>query len=396
MRNHRITTTGVIVLLLGAIAMAGEGETGPVAGTNSSDAPKRDPDALLVSLEGIPPLGALPPPPIPPDNPTSEAKVELGKMLYFDVRLAGDVSTSCASCHDPRSGWGDGSDLSRGYPGTLHWRNSQTIINAAYYQKLFWAGESPSLEKQAKSAITGNLAGNGDPIMIEERLTQCPDYVKRFGKVFGTPAPLFSDVLRAIAAYERTLVQRDTPFDRYVLGERDALSDTAKRGLGLFQGKAGCIRCHNGPFFTDEDYHNLSIPDNDAFNSDPLRQVALRYQHYGRGVPEEIYRDAHTDFGLYYKTKRPQDKGKFRTPTLRYLEYTPPYMHNGVFFTLEEVIEFYDRGGGNDPAKSPLLKALGLSEQETEDLLEFLLSLSGDEIIHDAPDLPEYAVIKPE
>lgn len=354
---------------------------------------RRDPDGLIRRVGSFPPLGALPAPFIPPDNPMSQAKVELGRMLFFDTRTSGDVSTSCASCHDPVLGWGDGSDLSRGYPGALHWRNSQTVINAAYYQKLFWAGESKSLEKQANSAITGNLAGNGDPIMIEERLAQCPDYVQRFRDVFGTRRPLYSDVLKAIATYERTLVQRDTPFDKYVNGDAEALTAAAKRGLVLFQGKAGCIKCHNGPFSSDQDYHALGVPDNEAFEWDPLRQIALRYQHYARGVPEAEYRSARTDQGLYYTTKRDADRGLFRTPTLRYLEFTPPYMHNGAFFTLEEVIDFYDEGGGESANKSPLLQPLNLTEEQKADLLDFLLAMTGDEIIHDPPSLPAYEVL---
>lgn len=354
-----------------------------------------DPDGIVQSLQGIPTLARLPEVSVPADNPLSDAKVELGRLLFFDARLSGDASTSCANCHDPKFGWGDGGDISRGYPGSEHWRNSETIINAAYLQKFFWAGEAKSLEKQANSAITGNLAGNGDTVLIEERLAQCPDYVQRFQEVFGTPRPIYGDVLRAIAAYEYTLVQRNTPFDRYVAGDSAALSDSAKRGLVLFQGKAACIQCHNGALFTDQDYHNLSLPENESFEYYPLRQIALRYQHYTRGVPEEIYRAADRDLGLYYTTKREEDMGKFRTHTLRYLLYTPPYMHNGVFYTLEEVIDFYDQGGGKDPKKSPLLKPLGLTKNEKEDLLEFLLSLSGREIIHDLPKLPPYAVIHP-
>lgn len=354
-----------------------------------------DPDGLVRPIRGIPTLASLPEVSVPADNPLTEAKAALGRLLFFDARLSGDASTSCANCHDPEFGWGDGSDISRGYPGSEHWRNSETIINAAYLQKFFWAGEAKSLEKQANSAITGNLAGNGDTVLIEERLAQCPEYVQQFQEVFGTPRPLYGDVLRAIAAYEYTLVQRDTPFDRYMAGDSAALSEKAKRGLVLFQGKAACIQCHNGALFTDQDYHNLGVPENESFEYYPLRQISLRYQHYIRGVPEEIYRSARRDLGLYYTTKREEDMGKFRTHSLRYLLYTPPYMHNGVFYTLEDVVDFYDQGGGDDPEKSPLLKPLRLSKGEKEDLIEFLLSLSGDEIIHELPELPPYEVLLP-
>ena len=340
----------------------------------------------------FPALAALPAIPVPADNPITDAKVALGKLLFFDDRLSGDVGTSCASCHDPRLGWGDGNALSRGYAGTQHWRNSQTTINTAYLNKLFWAGESPSLEAQAHSAISGNLAGNGDSVMIEERLAQIPEYVTMFNEAFGGDRPLYDHVLKAIASFERVaLTSNDSPLDQYLTGDKSALGEEALRGKVLFEGKAGCIQCHNGALLTDEKYHDLGLPENPLFTKDPLRQVALRYQHYIRGVPEEIYRTANTDLGLYYTTKRISDQGKFRTPPLRYISYTAPYMHNGVLETLEDVIEFYDQGGGDSKAKSPLLKPLNLTEDEKWDLLEFLESMSGDEIRMLPPELPKYA-----
>lgn len=339
----------------------------------------------------FPALAALPEVPVPPDNPITPAKVKLGRMLFFDNRLSGDVEVSCSTCHAPAIGWGDSLDISIGYPGTRHWRNSQTLINSAYLQKLFWAGESPSLEAQADSAITGNLAGNGDPVMIEERLAQIPEYVQLFREAFGVDRPNYDYVLKAIAAFERDeVISQDSPFDRYMRGEKSAMSEAALRGMALFQDKAGCIQCHNGPLLTDESYHNLGVPKNPFFEQEVLGQISLRYQHYIRGVSEEIYREAGRDLGLYYTTKRSEDKGRFRTTPLRYLLYTAPYMHNGIFATLEEVIDFYDRGGGEDPNKSPLLKPLGLTKQEKDDLVEFLKSLSGSEVLMARPDLPAY------
>jgi cytochrome c peroxidase len=339
----------------------------------------------------FPPLGALPGVPVPADNPITPPKIALGRLLFFDNRLAGDTSTSCASCHDPRLGWGDGNALSRGYPGTQHWRNSQTIINSAYLAKYFWGGEKTSLEAQADSALSGNLAGNGDPAMIEERLAQIPEYVHLFREAFGAERPSYDYILRAIAAFERAeAISNDSPFDRYMRGDRGALSEGTLRGMALFQGKAGCNRCHNGPLLTDESYHNIGVPKNDLFESDPQRQIALRFQHYARGVSEELYRKADRDLGLYYTTKRAADKGKFRTPPLRYLLYTAPYMHNGVFWELEEVIDFYDKGGGEDLNKSPLMRPLNLTEDEKEDLSAFLESLSGSEVRMEPPELPSY------
>ena len=348
-----------------------------------------------VDNASFPPLAPLPEVPVPADNKLTDAKVKLGKLLFFDDRLSGDVGTSCASCHDPRLGWGDGNALSRGYAGTQHWRNSQTLVNTGYLTKLFWAGESTSLEAQASSAITGNLAGNGDKVMIEERLAQIPEYVQMFEDAFGGERPLYDNALKAIASFERAeLTANDSPFDEYLAGDESALSKGAIRGKALFEGKANCIRCHNGALMTDENFHALGVPENELFKKDPLRQVALRYQHYIRGVPEEVYRNANTDMGLYYTTKRESDIGKFRTPPLRYLDYTAPYMHNGSLETLEELIEFYNDGGGDSPNKSPLLVPLGLTEDEQFDLLEFLEHLSGDEIRMRPPELPAYQVIK--
>lgn len=339
----------------------------------------------------FPKLVLLPDVPVPGDNPITDAKVELGRFLFFDNRLSGDAGTSCASCHDPRLGWGDGQAISRGYAGTQHWRNSQTTVNSAFFTKLFWAGEVPSLEAQAKSAITGNLAGNGDTVMIEERLALIPSYVSMFKEAFGVSEPTFDLVLKAIASFERAeMISRDSPFDEYLAGDEDALSDDAKKGLALFQGKAGCIQCHNGALMSDEDYHFLDLPENELFKKDPLRQVALRYQHYIRGVPEEVYREASNDLGLYYTTKKDSDRRRFRTPSLRYIEYTAPYMHNGVFGALEEVVEFYDQGGGDDPNQSPLIQPLNLTEDEKFELVEFLYSLSGKEIRIAVPELPAY------
>lgn len=354
---------------------------------------------VFVSLRPAPvvmPAGLAPLPdkvPEPPDNPTTSAKAKLGRLLFFDNRLSGDLTTSCASCHAPSLGWGDGQALSRGYPGTQHWRNSQTVVNSAYLQKLFWAGESTSLESQADAAITGNLAGNADPAMVEERLAQVPEYVAMFKEVFGVDRPSYPMVLKAIAAFERAETNTDnTPFDRYAKGDSGALSESARRGMELFAGKASCVACHGGALFTDESFHNLGVPDSPEFEKDPLRQITLRYQHLSRGVPEEVYRNASTDMGLYYTTKRDEDTGKFRTPPLRYINHTSPYMHNGVLSTLEEVVEFYDRGGDKGPgAKSPLVRPLGLTSSEKRDLVEFLKSLSGPELVIEAPALPKYA-----
>ena len=338
-------------------------------------------------------LGTLPPVTMPPDNRLNDAKIELGLYLYFDPRMSGNGEVSCASCHIPDLGWGDGGDLSLGYTNTLHWRNSQTIINAVYLQKLFWGGSSLSLEAQAKSAWTGNAAGNLDTSMAEERMRQIPLYVRLFEEAFGTEAPSFDDALRAVAAFESTITSRNVPFDRYLEGDADALSPEALQGLSLFVSRAGCIQCHSGPLLTDESFHALGVPNNPQFETDPQRQIMLRYKTSANGVPEEVYRSIDRDLGLYFQTKQEADKGRFRTPPLREVGQTWPYMHNGVFFELDEVVRFYNEGGGDDPNKSPLLEPLGLTDQEVAALVAFLESLTGDEIIVEAPEMPPYTVM---
>ena len=345
------------------------------------------------------PLAPLGPPPIPPDNKQSDAKVELGKMLFFDPRVGGDTSTACVTCHEPDQGWAWSDNFSRGYPGTVHWRNSQSIINSAYYGKLFWAGSAASLEKQAPAAAKGGVAGNGENDIMEARLALIPEYRKRFQAVFGTEWPLIGDAWVAIAAFERTLVQRDTPLDKYLQGEEDALSEEQVRGMALFNGKAGCIQCHNGALVSDQRYYNIGVPSSTRWEEDGLAQITFRFEFYAKGANEELYRTAKADAGLYFRTKNEWDKGKFRTPSLRYIEYTPPYMHNGAFYELEEVVDFYDRGGVDEEGrttdwpqnKSPLIKPLGLTDEEKEDIVAFLSALSGEEILMDRPELPPYA-----
>jgi cytochrome c peroxidase len=327
----------------------------------------------------------------------SPEKVELGKMLFWDSRLTGDGSTPCAACHVPAQGWGDGGEISRGYPGSQHWRNSQTVLNAAYYNKIFWEGSVTSLEAQAPAAAEGNVAGNGDPSLMEMRLRFIPEYVERFNKVFGTEWPRITHAYQAIAAFERTIVSdaKQVPFDRYTSGDKKALSDAQLRGMMLFNGKAGCLQCHNGPLASDQKFHALGVPENEVFKTDPLYQITHRWEHYQKGVPEGLYRDGKFDWGLFYITKNPKDIGKFRTPSLRELKYTAPYMHNGIFYTLDEVVDFYDKGGGEGAAKSPLIKPLGLTDQEKKDLVAFLESLSMDKpLLMDRPKLPEYKAMK--
>ena len=350
-----------------------------------------------------PPLAALGLPPIPSDNPQTPEKIDLGKLLYFDSRIGGDASVACVDCHQPKQGWGFNDPLSRGYPGVIHWRNSQTVINSAYLGKFFWTGSAKSLENQAPSAALGAVSGNGERDMVEARLAFIPEYVKRFKDVFGDDWPKVNNVWRAMAAFERTLIHNDTPFDKYMRGDKSALSEQQVRGLALFEGKANCVECHNGPLLTDQKYYNLGLERAEEWFENGMAQVTFRYEQYVKGTTEELYRKIKDDAGLYYRTKLKADMGKFRTPPLRYTAYTAPYMHNGKFYDFEEVVDFYNEGGGENEftdgtlakAKTPLLKPLNLSDEEKEDLVAFLESLSGEELKIETPKLPDYAPLPP-
>ena len=347
-----------------------------------------------------PPLAPLPEVPQPLDNRITDAKVELGKLLFFDPKLTGDASLSCGDCHDPKQGWGFADPISRGYPGAVHWRNSQTVVNSGFLGKLFWQGNAKSLEQQAPTANKGAVAGNGENDVMEARLRQTPEYIKRFEEVFGTKQPNLGHAWMAIATFERAaLTQKNSPLDRYLKGDESALSEQAVAGMKLFTGKANCIECHNGPMLGDEKYYNVGLPRPLEFEESGLNQITFRWENYAKGVHEKKYREWKDDAGLYYTTKRPQDAGKFRTAPLRYVAFTAPYMHAGQFFTLEEVIDFYDEGGGENEFterysnKTPILEPLNLSDEEKEALVAFLEELSGEEIVMPIPQVPAYGVM---
>ena len=284
--------------------------------------------------------------------------------------------------------------ISFGGAGTSHWRNAQTILNVGYYGKLNWDGARKSIEHQNSGAWGGAVAGNLDSALAEERLAQIPDYVERFNRVFGTSYPKWDDALRAVATYQRTVTSINAPFDSFIEGDEEAISDAAKAGYELFTGKAGCIACHNGPLTSDDSYHATGVPQNPVFFTDPLKQITFRYEQAAKGVPEEVYRTTSDDLGLYYVTKQEIDMGKFRTPSLRDLCYTSPFMHNGLFNTLEEVVAFYNDGGGEGPNIDPLIQPLGLSDGEQSDLVAFLESLCGIPVTDQAPELPPYGVFQ--
>ncbi|WP_143301314.1 cytochrome-c peroxidase, partial [Candidatus Entotheonella palauensis] len=321
--------------------------------------------------------------------------------LYHEGLKTGILFLDYCSCHRPDHGWGYNEAISRGYPGTVHWRNSQTVVNTGYHGKLFWQGNSKSLEAQARTANKGAVAGNGEDDVMEERLRQTPEYRKRFRQVFGDLEPQLMNAWRAIAAFERAVLsQPNTPLDRYLQGDKAALSPEAVQGLALFTGKANCIECHNGRLLSDEKYYNLGVPRAQQWATSAMHQITFRYEQYAKGVHEKLYRSLKDDAGLYYTTKQKGDMGKFKTPSLRYIKYTAPYMHNGHLADLEAVVDFYNAGGGQNEftdgshgvkSKTAILKPLGLTAGEKQALITFLEELSGDEIQVGAVEVPEIA-----
>jgi cytochrome c peroxidase len=319
-------------------------------------------------------IGLLPPVPIPADNPMTLEKIELGKFLFFDTRLSGDGSMACVTCHLPDQGWTTNTRLSPAYPSNKERRNSPTLINVAYDTSLIWDGRAPTLEKQALGPVKNPLHMNKNLDLLIQDLNIVPGYKKRFKKVFGTgitPA----GISKALAAFQRTIVTSDSPFDEYMRGKKDAMSDAAIRGMAIYQGKGHCTLCHNGPNFTDQGFHNLGVPD-PPYMKDPKVLASIRFDAQRMGIKD--YRKLDRDLGRYLVTKDPADKGAFKTPTLRNVTQTGPYMHNGALETLLDVIDFYDRGGGESPNKSKLLEPLGLSKEEKADLIEFLKALTGN------------------
>ncbi|MFQ5652803.1 MAG: cytochrome-c peroxidase [bacterium] len=320
--------------------------------------------------------------PLPELEAPEPAKVELGKLLFFDVRLSGDASLSCASCHQPENGWTDARDLSLAYPGSKYFRNTQTVLNMAYKRYFYWDGRLTGKDRdtQVRDKITETHFMNLDGRLMMERLKQVPEYVEMFQRAFGGE-PSFGRTLKAVAAFEQTLVSQNVPFDT------GKMSRQARHGMKLFKGKAGCIRCHNGPMFTDNQPHKIGVQDHPELLTDAERATTFRSVMKFLGVPN--FENLRTDPGFFAVSKMEQDLGKFVTPSLREVAITAPYMHNGVFHTLQAVIEFYNKGGGDGAELEPL----NLSQKEKEALVAFLESLSGDEIVMEAPVSPDYQVI---
>ena len=317
-------------------------------------------------------LGLLRKPAFPPENPFSEAKSDLGLKLFFDPRLSGSQTIACASCHEPELGWADGRAVSFGHERSPNARNAPTLVNVAHRRLLFWDGRAETLEDQAHGPIEASNEMNADDATIVKRLGEQPGYRAAFKAAFGDETITMERVAQALATYQRTIVSRPSAFDKFLSGQADALSDAAVRGLHLFRTDARCANCHMGPTLSDERFHDLGL------------------SYYGRKLQ---------DLGRYEITKDPADVGRFKTPTLRNIPRTAPYMHNGLF-DLPGVLNMYNAGMVTQrrdekfaddplyPTKSEHLRPLGLNDRDLADLLAFLESLEEVRLRIRPPELP--------
>jgi len=325
---------------------------------------------------------------IPRDNPLTPAKVALGKQLYFDARLSADGTVSCATCHQPKLGFGDGAPVSTGIRSQKGGRSAPTVINRLFSKAQFWDGRAASLEAQALGPIANPIEmGNTLPKALAT-IKAIEGYRLQFAAVFGKSGVSETNLAKAIAAYERTVLSGDSVWDVYdraqayaqvdlddedldaetkkmvtdglAAAKRRPISEAAKRGAKLFTGKANCSLCHSNANFTDELYHNLGV-----------------------GMAAKA-----PDWGRFAVTNKEADKGAFKTPTLRDIAATAPYMHDGSVKTLAAVVELYDRGGEKNKWLSSRMKPLGLTKTEKADLVAYLKALSGKVSGAEIPRLP--------
>ncbi|HEV3205119.1 MAG TPA: cytochrome c peroxidase [Gemmataceae bacterium] len=326
-----------LVLCLTILSLGGAG----------NEAPSLPKDNLppTLSLTAIP-LGLDKNLPVPMDNPLTQAKVQLGRRLFFDPILSADGKVSCAGCHHPEHGFAAPARLAVGIGGKLTTRNAPTLFNRAFGTSFFWDGRESTLEAQALRPIENPLEMGHSVAEAIKRLEKHPDYPAQFKAVFSDGISA-ANLAKAIAGFERVLLLGNSRVDRFRAGEVQALSNSERHGLWLYESRGRCWRCHSGPNFSDEAFHNTGV----SWDKKPI------------------------DWGRFEVTKNQLDKGKFKTPTLRGLTRTAPYMHDGSIATLEEVVEFYNKGGAKNPNLDPALGTLGLSKEDEKDLTAFLKAL---------------------
>ena len=284
----------------------------------------------------------------PPENPVTPEKAALGRRLFFDKRLSSDNSLACSDCHQPKQAFSDGKRVALGVRDQTGNRNTPAIINRTYGRSFFWDGRISTLEEQVLQPIQHPKEMGAELPTVIQTLRTDATYQRQFENIFGSP-PDVRSLSYALATYVRTLLSGASRYDLYEAGEKAALSRLEQQGLRLFRGKARCTTCHSGSNFTDEEFHNTGV---------------------FWGVQPH-------DPGRFVVTGLPSDTGKFKTPTLREIEHTAPYMHDGSVATLKEVIEFYNGGGNPNPYLDSALRRLALTAEEKQALLAFLKSLSG-------------------
>jgi cytochrome c peroxidase len=295
--------------------------------------------------------------PFPKDNPYTPEKAALGKKLYFDTRLSVTSAQSCASCHSPSFGWGDGLAVGVGHGMQKLGRHSPTVINAAWSDIFMWDGRLPTLEAQALGPIQSAGEMNMPLDQLMSRLSSIPEYKPLFAAAFPQEGMNDKTLAKAIATYERTVVSERAPFDAWIEGDEKAISEDAKRGFVLFNGKAQCAACHEGWNFTNEGFQDIGLPSEDVGRGQYLPAV-IKMQH------------------------------AFKTPSLREIARRAPYMHDGSLPTLEAVVDHYDGGGVDRPSRSDLMKPLGLDAREKSELVAFLNTLTSNLTPTAAPVLP--------
>jgi len=342
--------------------------------------------AAAVSVPAQPPSAPVPlfPAPViqsftPSDNPLTDAKAKLGDMIFDEKRVSSDNSVACNTCHSPRNGFTTHTAASRGVGDQIGKRNAPSILNAMFYKSMFWDGRAATLEEQATLPILNPVEmGQKDPKDVVAKLAAIPEFVEAFQKVFGRP-PNWEDMGKALAAFERTRLSSEAPFDRFLHGDEKALNAAQRRGWALFTGKARCGSCHTYdpalPLFGDNRFHNTGA----AASKQDLNQLA---QRSAAGNKSEIDRRAletdDSELGRFLVTQKREDIGAFKTPFLRDVLLTGPYMHDGSLETLWDVVEFFNKGGERNPFLDAEMKPLGLTANEVDDLVNFLGTLTSD------------------
>jgi cytochrome c peroxidase len=320
---------------------------------------------------------------VPPGKEPTPEKIALGERLFNDVRLSVNDKVSCATCHDPKKGFVDHKSVPEGVaaPKERPVRNSPTVLHAMFNAAQFWDGRAPSLEEQAKLPILNPIEmGQKTPDDVVAKVRSIPEYKDAFAKVFGHEAT-YDDIASAIAAFERTQFAGDAPFDRFIKGDEKAIDASAKRGWALFNGKGRCNACHAfstvSPLFSDQKFHNIGIAAHKT-NFIVLARKAAASVRSGdlKQVDELAIQSEFSELGRFLVTKKTNDIGAFKTPNLRDVALTSPYMHDGSLKTLWDVMDHYNKGGIPNPNLDGGMQRLGLTEAEIDDVVNFMAALT--------------------